>query len=94
MANDAKVCEFCHAGAVASFHHLIPRTLHSNRWFKQRYTREQMSEGLNVCRQCHKMIHETIPEKLLGRSFNTREKLLSHTDLAKFVAWKQRRINS
>jgi len=93
MCCDPTICEFCESDDVASFHHLIPRTLHSNRWFKQRYTREQMSEGLNVCRQCHKMIHETIPEKLLGRSFNTRERLLSHSELAKFVEWKRRRVN-
>lgn len=85
------VCEFCEVDEATSFHHLIPRTLHSNRWFKQRYSREEMSQGLDVCRQCHKMIHKTITsEKKLGRSYNTREKLLEHPDLAKFVEWKQR----
>ena len=50
-----------------NFHHLIPRTVHTNKWFKKRYTREQMREGINVCTSCHHAIHALIPdEKELG----------------------------
>ena len=69
-------------------HHLIPRTCHSNKWFKKQFTREQMSATIDVCRDCHRAIHKLVPdEKDLGRSFNTIELLLSHEELAKFVAW-------
>lgn len=84
------LCQLCESEAATSFHHLIPRALHSNRWFKRRFTRERMSEGLNVCRLCHRTIHATIPEKTLGRHFNTRDQLLAHPELAKYVAWRQR----
>ena len=61
------LCELCESEEVHNFHHFIPRTLHSNKWFKKRYTREQMQEGINLCKSCHKAIHDLIPkEKELG----------------------------
>ena len=74
-------------------HHLIPRTCHSNKWFKKRYSREQLYQTISVCRDCHRAIHDLIPdEKQLGRHFNTIELLLENEEIAKFVAWirKQR----
>ena len=72
-------------------HHLIPRTCHSNKWFKRRFSREQMNETIPVCRQCHSSIHKLIPsEKELGRSYNTVETLLGHEELGKFVEWVRR----
>ncbi len=72
-------------------HHLIPRTCHSNKWFKKRFTREQMSETVDVCRDCHKAIHRLIPdEKELGRSYNTLEGLRSHEEISKFLTWVRR----
>ncbi|MGZ7065629.1 MAG: amidohydrolase family protein, partial [Candidatus Aminicenantales bacterium] len=62
-----------------NFHHFIPRTLHSNKWFKSRYSREEMQKGVHLCKTCHSAIHNLIPkEKDLGRLYNNREKLLAH----------------
>ena len=86
------LCELCFSEVVHNFHHYIPRTLHSNKWFKKRYTREQMQEGMNLCKSCHKAIHDLIPnEKKLGRHFNTMEKLLAHPQVAGYVKWKRER---
>jgi hypothetical protein len=74
-------------------HHLIPRTCHSNKWFKKRYSREELNQTISVCRDCHGAIHELIPdEKQLGRHFNSVDLLLENEEIAKFVAWirKQR----
>lgn len=69
-------------------HHLIPRTLHANKWFKRRFSRQQMQLTIAVCRDCHREIHRLIPsEKVLGRSYNTVESLLAHPQLGRFVAW-------
>lgn len=84
-------CELCHRRRPLTFHHLIPRTLHSNKWFKKNFTREQMAAGLNVCRDCHGAIHRFIPEKRLGREYNTRKKLLAEPQVAQFVAWIAKR---
>jgi len=86
------LCELCQAEVAHSFHHLIPRTNHSNKWFKKRFTREEMRRGLNLCRDCHRAIHDLIPdEKQLGRYYNTRARLMDHPRVAAYVRWKRAR---
>ena len=94
MANErtsgVKRCELCRRDPAYNFHHFIPRTLHSNKWFKKRFDRERMAEGIDVCKLCHNAIHDLIPdEKELGRHYNTLESLLAHEEIAKYVAWKR-----
>ena len=89
------LCELCQSEAAHNFHHLIPRTLHTNKWFKKRYTRQQLARGLDLCRGCHRAVHRLIPsQKELGRHFNTRRKLLDHPKVGKYVAWKRRRAGA
>jgi len=86
------LCELCESEPAHHFHHLIPRKVRSNKWFKKRYTREAMQQGIKVCKQCHKAIHRLIPaEKELGRHHNTRAKLLAHPEIAKYLQWKRKR---
>jgi hypothetical protein len=86
------LCELCQTEPAHNFHHFIPRTLHSNKWFKKRYTRAEMQVGIDVCKACHSAIHDLIPdEKELGRHYSTLETLLAHPEIAKFVEWKRRR---
>jgi hypothetical protein len=77
-----------------TFHHLIPRTLHSRKWFKKNYTVDQLQSGANLCNDCHGAVHRFIPEKLLGTDFNTVEKLLTNEKVAKFVSWIAKRSGS
>ena len=70
----------------------IPKTVHSNKWFKARHTREEMGKGIQVCKQCHSTIHDLIPsEKELGRYYNTLEKLLNHPAIRSYVEWKRKK---
>jgi hypothetical protein len=86
------LCELCQCEDAHNFHHFIPRTLHSNKWFKKRYTRGQMQAGIEVCKSCHGAIHDLISdEKELGRHYNTMQKLLAHPQLAGYVKWKRER---
>ena len=55
-------------------HHLIPRTCHSNKWFKKRFTRDQMRETIPVCRDCHSSIHHLIPAKRNSAAIFTRSR--------------------
>ncbi|MCA9121871.1 MAG: hypothetical protein H6822_11660 [Planctomycetaceae bacterium] len=85
-----RACQLC--GRITkrgtTQHHLIPRTCHGNKWFKKRFTREDMRMTVALCRACHNAIHELIPdEKELGREFNTLEKLCAHAEVGKFVSW-------
>lgn len=43
------ICELCDKENELTFHHLIPKCLHSNKWYKKHYTREELSKGINVC---------------------------------------------
>ena len=51
----AMLCELCEAEESYNFHHFIPTTLHKNKWFKKRFTREQMRDGQigQRCRGLH-----------------------------------------
>jgi hypothetical protein len=88
-------CELC--GSIndsLNFHHLIPRTLHNNKWFKKKYTREYMSNhGIWLCSHyCHKQIHDLISEKDMGYLYNTRELLLENPEIKRYIEWRSKRI--
>lgn len=72
-------------------HHLIPKTLHQNSWFLKRYTLEEMQTNvISVCRLCHDKIHYVEKEKVLGREYNTLEKLLEHEEIKKFIPFARK----
>ena len=78
-------CELCKRNIELTFDHLIPRSLHSNKWFEKNFDKEYMkSHGIYVCRDCHDMIHNTFDEKTLWREYNTLEKLLSVESIIKW----------
>jgi len=88
-------CELCGSEVdELNFHHLIPRTLHSNKWFEKRYTKAFMRDtGIMVCKFiCHGQIHRFLTEKEMGTTYNTLEKLLEHPDVKKFVEWRKKRV--
>jgi len=81
-------CALCGSSTLVTFHHLIPRTCHRNKWFKKHYDKTDMRErGIYICRRCHSFIHKKFSEKVLGRELNTLEKLLENRVIAKYVQW-------
>lgn len=75
-------CETCGRNLELTFHHLIPSTLHFNKWFQKNFTLQDMEKrGMNLCHDCHTTIHRFYPVKQLGREFNTAEKILSDEKL-------------
>ncbi len=88
--NDA--CALCGRKQALTFHHLIPRTCHGNKWFRKRFSREEMQRrGALLCRPCHRFVHERHEEKVLGREFNTLEALQNDAAVRDFAAWISRR---
>jgi len=89
--SDEDPCALCGRNRELTFHHLIPRTCHSNQWFLKRYSRHEMRQrGTMVCRPCHTFIHQQYGEKELGRRFNTLETLQAEPVVQRFVAWTRR----
>jgi hypothetical protein len=84
-------CELCERDKPLTFHHLIPRTLHSNSWFKKRYTMHEMkTRGLDLCNLCHDTLHKFYPAKTLGRDYNTKEKILADEKMNKAIQFNKK----
>jgi hypothetical protein len=86
-------CELCgRAVSMLTRHHLIPRTGHSNKRNKRDFAREDVKKRIAwFCRPCHNQIHALFTEKTLEREYNTLESLQTHPEIAKFVAWIQKK---
>ena len=88
-------CEFCERDIETQFHHLIPHTLHRTKWYKKTFTKEEMqTRGLQLCKYCHKHIHESYTEKDLGRIYNTKEILLEQEQISEHIEWCKRQKRS
>ena len=87
-----QTCELCRRQVPSTTrHHLIPRTVHKNKWFRKQYTREEMNQTIDLCRDCHGQIHKFISHKEMARSYNSIEKLLNHEHVCNFVEWLRSR---
>jgi len=80
-------CLMCHRIMPLTRHHVIPRTLHTDKNFKKMFTKEQMQTTILICRPCHSMIHSVIDVKTMGKDYNTLEKLLSHEKVQKWIPY-------
>jgi len=81
-------CELCDREKELDFHHFIPKTLHKNKWFKKRFTKEEMNQGIYICEyDCHPEIHKFINEKEMGKEYNTLEKLTNHPKVINYIKW-------
>lgn len=88
-APEAQACALCgRVGPTLTRHHLIPRAVHDRKWARRRFGRAEMqARVLWVCKPCHRHIHATLSEKQLAHDYPTREALLGHPDIARFVRW-------
>ncbi|MFZ9011581.1 MAG: hypothetical protein ACO21J_07980 [Anaerohalosphaeraceae bacterium] len=84
-------CQLCGRQKRLTFHHFIPRFCHSNKWFKKRLTRDQMQQGLDLCKDCHKFLHKQFTEKQLGRELTTRQEMLKNETIANFIHWVRKK---
>lgn len=81
-------CALCGRVTRLTRHHLIPRMRHRNKRARRTFTRDDMaSRILLLCRPCHNQVHDLLSEKELERHYNTRERLLSHPEIARFTDW-------
>lgn len=82
-------CELCGRENELNEHHLIPKINHKNKWFIKNFTKDDMkNRKILICEHdCHPTIHKFLTEKELGRYYNTKELLLSHPEIAKYVEW-------
>lgn len=80
-------CELCERDVPLTFHHLIPRMVHKRNYFKKRYNKEELNQGIDICRKCHSGIHKLYDEMTLAKDFDTLEKLQTDSAVQKHVGW-------
>ena len=69
-------------------HHLIPRTRHRKKRNQRLFEREEVrTRILWICRPCHDHIHVVLSEKEMEADYRSREALLRHPAIRRFVAW-------
>ena len=87
----SKTCALCGSSQFITFHHLIPKSCHGNKWFRKHYARTDMRErGIDICRRCHSFIHRKFSEKALGRELNTLEKLQENATIHAYLKWARK----
>ena len=92
MSENGNICSLYGRIKDLTFHHLIPKTCHSNKWFNKQFSKEEMKKrGIYVCHDCHHFIHRQFSEKELGRTYNTRKSLLESTTIKEFVKWVRKK---
>jgi len=68
-------------------HHLIPVSKAKN---KYRQIRNDESNFIWICRQCHDQIHSLYDNNWLRDNLNTLELILADEKIAQFVRWRQK----
>ena len=99
--DDEGQCAMCRRLMPLTFHHLIPKEAAD--WVMSHgLTKDQMpstcpggqltkeflaQHGIFCCRPCHSSIHRSEDNRTLALEWNTLDKILSHKQISKFVAW-------
>lgn len=87
-----KHCALCGTEQSITFHHLVPRSCHRNKWFQKRYDKLEMCErGIDICRRCHSFLHKKFSEKYLGRELNTLDKIKQNDTIQTYLTWASKR---
>lgn len=84
---DEARCALCERDRPLTFHHLIPKALHRRKRYARRYTKEELARGVDLCRDCHDAVHRFLGEQELADHYPTLERLRTHPEVARFVAW-------
>jgi protein-arginine kinase activator protein McsA len=84
-------CKICEREIETTQHHLIPRCLHKNQWFKKNFAKEDMEKRkVEVCKKCHMTLHDFYDEKYLGKKLNTLKKILKEEKIINYIKWARK----
>lgn len=85
--SDHGQCPLCLRETYLTFHHLIPKKMHRRTYFKKHYSKLELAQGIDICRQCHNGLHRTFTEMELAKQFTTIESIRANPSLADYFAW-------
>ncbi len=61
--------------------------MHRRKRFQKLYSKEQLNQGIDICRLCHRGIHKIYDEMILANQFNSLQQLLNDEVLARHFSW-------
>lgn len=79
---------------MLTYHHLIPRKVHSRKRFRKQFNRAQLNKGVVICKLCHRGIHKLYDEMTLATQFNQLETLQADEKLQKHIRWVRKQKES
>jgi len=82
-----ETCPLCNRNVALTFHHLIPKKVQSRNFFKKKYKKSELREGIMICRLCHDGVHDLYDEMQLGKTLNSLEAIQADETLARHFAW-------
>ena len=89
--NDLQECALCGMEDALEQHHLIPRAMHKRKWFRNRFSKDEMKlRTVDICPLCHTFIHRQWSEKELGSELNTVGKLLETDLVQNFITYARK----
>ncbi|HRU38961.1 MAG TPA: hypothetical protein P5511_03715 [Candidatus Goldiibacteriota bacterium] len=92
--NPTGKCPVCGREIELVEHHLVPKAVQEENWFKNNYTSAQFEQKIMVCVDCHNAIHKFHDPRQLGRELNSLEKILSDEKIAKFAKFAAKQKGS
>jgi hypothetical protein len=66
--------------------------MHRRAHFKKNFSKQDLNQGIMLCRTCHAGIHKRFDEMQLAKTLNTLATIKQNPELEKFFSWvsKQR----
>lgn len=85
-------CELCgRSDLKLTFHHLVPRKMHGKKYITKLHPEIDLNTyGIMVCIPCHKMIHKKISHRDLALIYFSKELLLEHEEIKKFIEFQSK----
>lgn len=88
-------CPCCLRTCNLTFHHLIPKKLHRRAHFRKHFDKDQLNEGVALCRQCHNGLHQRFDEMALAKHYCSLDRILADEELQRFFNWVgKQKVNS
>ncbi|MDT0583818.1 hypothetical protein [Brumicola blandensis] len=80
-------CPLCHRRTHLTFHHLIPKKMHRRNYFKKHYSKAELAQGIDICRQCHNGLHRRFSEMELAKHLNSLSLIQDNPELTEYFEW-------
>jgi len=84
-------CLICEREMLLTKHHVIPKEVHE--WYKKHHgmTKEQLHQGIMICRSCHSALHSFEDNKTLAESYSTIEAIRAHPKVQKWIPYVRKK---